>query len=399
MNGLLSRSVAPARNRNVLLWHWGQAGAGAKFTYELARELQNVAGINPALSAVEGSDLAALATSLAGMPIQIVRTFRGNKASVSGKLAAAWGVFGLPRLADRFQSVLYAQSTDVALCTMPSIWDVATLPALRRKTSRFIFILHDASFHPGDSYPFRETVVRWQIAAADGLIVLSDHVGRAAQALYDFPADRIWTIPHGAFAFGPDPAIKRTFPRNRPVRLLFFGRILAYKGLGHLLDAYRALREGNVAVELDIVGSGDISPYAARLETLTGISISNKWVDDEEIANALSKADIVVLPYIEASQSGVAASALTAGLPIVATPVGGLVEQVCDGQTGLVAKGMAVEDLVQSIQSLVEDQALYEACSAGALNFAHEELSWARIANSVSGIVDEVLASPRRKDR
>ncbi|MFZ3327390.1 MAG: glycosyltransferase family 4 protein [Methylocella sp.] len=390
-------AAVPGRPRNVLLWHWGRVGAGSKFTYELARELRNVPGIEPTVSASEGSQLAMLADSDKNIVLRTVRTFEGNKASWTGKVSAATGLLGLWQLARDFRGILTERQTDVAICTFQSIWDLAAIPILRWHANRFILILHDAKFHPGDYYPFRESVLRWEVATADALIVLSDNVGRAAQQLYDFPPDRIWIVPHGALSFGAGTVTPRAFPHNRPTRLLFFGRIVTYKGLGHLLDVYRLLRERGAAVELDIVGSGDLAPYKSQLAGLPAVSINNAWVDEEQIAQALARADIMMLPYIEASQSGVAAAALTAGLPIVATPVGGLVEQVRCGQTGIIAKGIGPEDLAAAIQSLIDDPSLYETCSAGALEHARSELSWARIATKIAAIAKEVALRPRRR--
>jgi glycosyltransferase involved in cell wall biosynthesis len=159
------------------------------------------------------------------------------------------------------------------------------------------------------------------------------------------------------------------------------------------------LRERNVAVELEIVGSGDLAPYKAQLAGLPDIAITNAWVDEERIGRALARADIVVLPNLEASQSGVAAAALTAGLPIVATPVGGLVEQVSCGRTGIIAKGIEAQDLAAAIQRFAVDQAIYELCSAGALRHAREELGWARIAARIANIANEVASRPSRRDQ
>jgi glycosyltransferase involved in cell wall biosynthesis len=391
-----SAAEAPLDQSGVLLWHWGQAGAGAKFTFELMRELRKVPGITPNISAVEGSELAGLIQSLDDVPAYVARTFKGNKNSLSGKLAAARGVLRLPRLARDFEAFLSEQQCDIAISTMMSIWDSAALLGLRRTGTRFILVLHDAKLHPGDAYPFREMLMRREIEAADALIVLSDHVRQEVQALYGFPGDRIWTVPHGAFAFGQDAPKAREFTGERPVRLLFFGRILAYKGLDHLLNAYRILHERNVPVELEIVGSGDMAPYERHLQGLQGVTVLNKWVGEDEIADAIARTDLVVLPYIEASQSGVAAAALTAGLPIVATPVGGLVEQVADRQTGIIAKGMTAADLADAIRSL-SDPVLYRHCSEGGLRYARDELGWSRIATQVSEIVSEVRSLPLRR--
>jgi glycosyltransferase involved in cell wall biosynthesis len=393
-----SAAYNPGRPLKVLLWHWGQGGAGPKFTYELARELLNQPDLLPTVSASAGSELAMLAGSENGMVLRTVRTFEGNKTTWTGKLRATMGLLGLWQLGRDFGHQLREQQADIALCTFQSIWDLAAIPALQRWAKPFILILHDAKFHPGDYYPFRELVLRWEIERADALIVLSDHVGRVAQQLYDFPVDRIRTIKHGAFYFGSSDVRTRSFPHNRPFRLLFLGRIVKYKGLGLLLDAYSLLHARGAAIELDIVGSGDLGPYKAQLNALDGVSIVNKWVEEEEIAKALAGADLVVLPYIEASQSGVAASALAAGLPIVATPVGGLVEQVSHGRTGVIAAGIETEDLATAIQRFVRNPALYETCSAGALEYARSELGWPQIAAEIATTVQEVARRPCRRD-
>jgi len=390
-------ATVPERSQRVLLWHWGNAGAGAKFSYELARELRNVPDIELTICVAEGTELADLAAADPNIMTRTVHTYNGNKFSWQGKLNAALSILRLRRLTHEFRTILIDCQTDVAICPFQAIWDVAAIPVLRRHAKRFILFPHEAKFNVGDRYPFRESVLRWEIANADALIVLSDHVGRSAEMLYKFPADRIWSIPHGAFSFGTAEARPRISPTNRSFRLLFFGHIKKYKGLGHLLDAYRILRNRGVAVSLDIVGSGSLTAYTSQIDGLSDVSITNAFVDEEQIQNAFARADIVILPYIEASQSGVAAAALTAAIPIVATPVGGLKEQVCNGQTGVIAKSIGPEDIACAIQSLIDDPLLYETCSAGALRYSQEKLSWSMIATEVANIVKQVSSRPSRR--
>ncbi len=219
--------------------------------------------------------------------------------------------------------------------------------------------------------------------------MLSDHVGREATRHHGVPSDRIWTVPHGAFDFGA-PARPRTLPADRPVRLLFLGRILRYKGLGLLLEAYALLRQRGVGVELAVVGAGSLAEHADAFARLPEISVTNRWIGEDEIGAALGRSDIVVLPYVEASQSGIAAAAMTSGLPIVATPVGGLTEQVAHGLTGLVCAGVTAPDLAAAIEAMSRNPDLYAACSAGAIERARAEMGWDRIAATVAGVAAEV---------
>jgi glycosyltransferase involved in cell wall biosynthesis len=107
-------------------------------------------------------------------------------------------------------------------------------------------------------------------------------------------------------------------------RLLCFGRLLPYKGLDLLASAARELH----GCELRVVGSGPESPELASLRELPGVTVENRWVPESEIGALIAWADLLVLPYREASQSGVAPAATAAGRYVVSTRVGGLVEQL-----------------------------------------------------------------------
>ena len=326
-----------------------------------------------------------------------VRTFTGRKDSRFGRLGALAGLAGIPRIGSEFRQMLRRQKPDILLCAFQSIWDLAAFPILRRSKTPFVLVLHDATFHPGDTYPMRQKILDWEVGLADALIVLSDHVAQEVHERSNFPKERIFVVPHGAFTFDDKEAKPRQFPHHRPLRLLFFGRIAAYKGLDLLLDAFRLLQEGGANVTLDIAGSGDITPYQSRIDSLKGISVTNRWIDDGEIADFLHRADLVMLPYIEASQSGVAASALAAGVPMIATPVGGLTEQVLHGRTGLVSQGISARDIADTVSNLLGSPASYEALSQGALNYSRNTLGWDVIGDKIAGILRKVAAMPRRR--
>ncbi len=381
----------PHHRLRVLFWHWGRGGAGSKFTFELVRATQQVGEIDCYVSAVAGCELADLIKTLhEPVPLCEITTFKGNKDTLTGKLAALYGLTGLAQIGQQFKEFVVRHQIDLVVCTMPAIWDAAVLPVIRAMDLPFILVVHDATPHPGDSYPLRHLGMRREIAAADGLVVLSEHVKQQVMARHALPGDMIWTIPHGAFEFGVKQY--RQLAHTRPTRLLFLGRIIAYKGLDLLLEAYGLLQRQGANVTLEVMGSGDISPYAAQLDGLTGVTIVNRWVDEDDIGAALSRNDLMVLPYREASQSGVAASAATAGMPMVATPVGGLTEQVVDGMTGVIAATTCPYGVASAIRRFIEDHDLYARCSAGAIAYAEQELGWGPIARRMGAIARDVAS-------
>ena len=131
---------------------------------------------------------------------------------------------------------------------------------------------------------------------------MSEAVANTMARVYDYPADRTFFMPLPA----PDFEARRhgrQAPVGRPWRLLFFGRIHEYKGLELLAQAYALLCE-RFSVTLRVVGEGHVEALT-KLAALPGVTIEQGWVPDTEITSVFSQADIVVLPYIKVSQSGV----------------------------------------------------------------------------------------------
>jgi glycosyltransferase involved in cell wall biosynthesis len=118
------------------------------------------------------------------------------------------------------------------------------------------------------------------------------------------------------------------------------------------------LREDGVAVEVGLFGEGKLGSSAARLGAM-GAEVVNRRLSGAEIGTILSRFHALVLSNIEASQSGVAAAAFGAGLPVIATPVGGLIEQVQDGITGVLAQRADATALVAAATRLLLDPELY----------------------------------------
>lgn len=366
-----------------MIWHWGRRGGGPRYTLEVARALAGLGGVAVHLSFSRQAEIAAEMRSLA-LPSLEVDTYRGI-------VEAAAATARLPLLRRRFRRYLHDHRIETVFCTMGHLWNAAVAPAVHEAGARYCLALHDAVAHPGEESRLRAWSLRRELAVTDGVITLTGHVRDQLVALHGYPRDRTWVIPHGAFVFTPG-AEPRMLPRGRPLRLLFFGRILPYKGLGLLLDAYAGLRERfRDGIELVVAGTGDLKPHADRLATLPGVTLDNRWIGEDEIGGILAGADLVVAPYVEASQSGVVISAYGAGLPVVATPVGGLKEQVADGETGRLAAAVSAEALAAAIAELATDAGLYARCSEGALRHAGQELSWKPIAERYREVAERLL--------
>jgi glycosyltransferase involved in cell wall biosynthesis len=196
------------------------------------------------------------------------------------------------------------------------------------------------------------------------------------------PADRVLTLFHPDLTFGTLPA-NRTRSTDKPLRLLFFGRILAYKGLPLLIEAVEMLRAEGIAVELGVAGLGNIGPDRRRLEAL-GAEVINRWIADDEIPPLLARYDAIALSHVEASQSGVAAAAFGSCMPVIGMPVAGIAEQVADGRTGVMAHRPSARSFADAIHRLAIDPDLYRRISHHLWETAYER--------SMARFIDELVA-------
>ncbi len=187
--------------------------------------------------------------------------------------------------------------------------------------------------------------LRALIRFAHGCIVHSKADWQLFESSYGPMDMRVALVPHGPYdqykdlEEATDPATRavvsavRTAPKSDGVvNLLFFGLIRPYKGLEDLLRVFNALpREEAERFWLTVVGETwegctepahliATSPHADR------ITFVNEYVPDEAVGAAFAHADVVVLPYLRSSSSGILHVSMSWGLPIVVTSVGGLPE-------------------------------------------------------------------------
>ena len=298
----------------LLIWQWGRRGAGPRFAMELAAALQGAGGVTPVLSLSRQAEIMEAGITTCGLPVDTYRSAAGWAARL------ATGSLLVRRLAPQLRTL----KLDAALCAMPGPLDLVMAAALRRVGVPFAVVVHDADPHPGDTLRLQAVFQRRLLRRAGALVALSAHVGQRLQAQGVLQGRPLLSAGLSSFAFGPPPAPPGS--HGGQLRLLSFGRLLPYKGLDLLLAALERL--GPAGFEVRIVGSGPESPVLAALRALAGVTVENRWVPETEMADLLAWADAVVLSHREASQSGVAAAAIAARRWIIATRVGGLVEQL-----------------------------------------------------------------------
>ncbi len=301
----------------LLVWHWGRRGAGPIFAVQL-RDALVALGFEAALSLAEGAEILA--------PPSLVQCDWTEPTYAN---AADYLLQRAASLLPSRKSLANLQKIkpDMAICAMPALLDKRMLQALRQSDIRYAVLVHDATAHPGDRLSFRLLGQNRLLRDAAVLFALSSHVeGQLREQGFGENGQIISKLWHPPFDFG---GMQPAFAHGGKPRLLSFGRLLPYKGLDLLADALTALGP-DLPFDVRICGDGPVSDDLARLRALPGVEVDHRWIPESELPGLIEWSDAVVLPYREASQSGVAAAAIGQGRLVVATKVGGLPEQLAD---------------------------------------------------------------------
>ena len=279
------------------------------------------------------------------------------------------------------------QGLDIKCVYVPMIQPLTMLINRLFKNKDVIVTLHDPIPHKGASKVLVSLYTK-ATKKADKIIVLSQKFVDVTANLYGKNKKDIYVIPHGIFDNYKkvyDAKLRHEYD-NSKVNFLFFGRITPYKGLDVLATAYKKLKNDYDNVALTIVGNGDFNSYKESYSKLRNVEIINRWIKDEEVYGFYDQAEVItVLPYIEATQSGVIPVAMANESLVICTNTGGLTEQVEDGVTGkLVAAGDA-EDLYIAMKEVVESG--IDRQIIGNAKKHIEELSWDKLANKLKHII------------
>jgi len=373
----------------VLIWHWGRRGGGPRYTLELARMLAARDDLAVYMSLSRESEMYA---DFDGLPV----SGRFDVNTYESVIQFGLRSLKLPLLRRQFARYIQEQKIDVVFCTMDHLWNSFVMGCVRDSVAAYLLTVHDATRHPGEDQSWRRWLLRRDIHASDAVLVLSRSVGASLQANYGYPSDRIFLSTLGHFGDGRSDTGVRRLPAERPAHLLFFGRILHYKGLDLMLEALPILRKEFPKLRLEVWGTGDITPYQAALDAVGDVRVENRWIEEEEIPEIFAATDLAVLPYREASQSAVVATAFAVGMPCVATPIPGLCEQVADGVTGVIAAGNSPAEYAEAVAKVLRDPAFYARLSQGCLQAATTTLSWESIGVSVAEALHGAYAKGKR---
>lgn len=226
-----------------------------------------------------------------------------------------------------------------------------------KKNARVITIIDNVI--PHEKMFLYAALSRYFLKKNHGFIVMSEKV--KTDLLSMLPNAHVELIPHPLYNHFGDKMDKTAArlqlgidPHKRT--LLFFGFIRDYKGLDLLIQSFGALDD---SYQLVIAGEtyGDFEKYNNLINSNPNKAHLHKYIkyiSDKEVSLYFSAADVCVLPYKSATQSGITGISYHFELPLIATNVGGLSETIQHEKTGLIVEKPTVDDLTNGIRNFFE---------------------------------------------
>ncbi len=230
-------------------------------------------------------------------------------------------------------------------------------------------------------------------AGAAEVICNSSYVADANPALSSGRASIVWP--------GIDPRRFRDRGAPEPGRLLFAASLekaTAYKGLSDLLNALAGLRADHPATRLDVAGDGDARAGYEELAEQLGVAEKVRFLGQlgrEELAEAIGRASVAVLPTHYDSFPTFVLEAMASGRPVVSTRVGDIPALVRDGTDGLLVRPGDVGDLGRALRNLLADPERARRMGAAAGRRVRSSFSWARQADRTVEVFERALTSAR----
>jgi glycosyltransferase involved in cell wall biosynthesis len=285
-------------------------------------------------------------------------------------------------------------SPDVVHLQQGHTWFNLFLPALARRRP-LVITAHDPRHHLGDrdSHKTPQALVDFGFRRASAVIVHGEAVGRGVVAACGVSRQRVRIVPHhriggGSTAPPPPPG---------PPSVLFFGRIWPYKGLDELIRAQPLVSATVPDARFVIAGEGEsIDRYRAMMADPSRFDVHNRFVSNDERDRLFRETSLVVLPYVEATQSGVIPVAYAHGRPVVTTSVGALAEAVDDGVTGLVVPPRDAAALADAMVRILGDPALRASMCEAARRKADSDISADTAAAMTLDVYREAAGLPAR---
>lgn len=264
---------------------------------------------------------------------------------------------------------------------------------------RLISTLHDPVPHSGAPYTMGAFLKRVLLSHISTCVIVHGVFNKKLLASRRWArGGNVVSIDHGCVKRSVSPV--RISRQDEELTILFFGNMRPDKGVSNLKKIFCAVysyigsgRESDLGVKFLVAGRSSLGPgyikngWQARVNGIVGelkqlpcVEVIDRYVSEQEKHELFTGSHIVIMPYDDASQSGVLCDAISYGRCIISTKVGAISEVLQDGRDAILVD--SPDNIAQIIIELLDDPQRVERLGAAAYIKGQTELSWESIAGS-----------------
>jgi len=318
-------------------------------------------------------------------PIKYVRSHSDGTFGEKLKVAVAGYIEFIPLVTQKQVRLVH-----IHLSSRASFW--RKLPfALTSKLARkpYVFHVHGSefmTFYHEECGAFRKRIVRWAFDHATALIALSPEWAENLKQItrntnIEVILNRV-PVPH--------QKMSRQDASEAP-HILFLGRLGKRKGIYDVLEALVTMRERGTRFRLIAAGDGELEEVETRVRDLglqDHVSLPG-WIDDETRSELLSRAEIFVLPSYAEGLPMSLLEAMAAGLPVIASSVGGIPNAVTNGKEGILIAAGDVPALSDALDTLLSDVTMRREMGNNAYKRAQDQFDVRHSVDQLISLYDQ----------
>lgn len=254
-------------------------------------------------------------------------------------------------------SAIVGQQPDVVHFTGPHLWNTRLMARLKKQEITVVHTIHDLD--PHDGMRFGTLLGLWNrsvLRSADKILVHGKQYQQRLMAS-GLAAERVIYAPllHLFLSYEQTADLEAAYPVVYEPFVLFFGRLEKYKGVEYLLTAFaETTRDRPAPFQLVLAGPGKLeNVWAGNLPP--GVEVRQGLIGDEEALELFRRCSLVVLPYIDATQSALVGAAYFFQKPVLVTRSGALAEYVIEGETGFIVEPAHPASLARTLGEALSD--------------------------------------------
>ncbi len=258
---------------------------------------------------------------------------------------------------------------------------------------KFIFTIHDLENHSGEqaknilAKKFNHIVLK----SKSHVVIQNKTDYEHVKKTYPKQNGHVHFIPFGALEIYKSYKVNGIEAVDSDA--IFFGRISSYKGIEYFVDAVKKLKTEKPDIKAVIAGSGDFYFDISAIENDSAFHIINRYIDNDELVALIEKSKMVVCPYIDATQSGVAMTSFVFKKPVIATNTGGFTDIIEDDLNGYLVPVKDSEAIYQKMKYLLENPESLQKMSAYInTQLKTGDIAWSTIAEKYYNAYKQAIA-------